>query len=67
MDHLIDDLHSTPPAKDCSRVYYAGEKEFENEAFNQIHGVPLDGKTLESLLALSTRFQIPFPNTKNNK
>ena len=67
MDHLINDLHSTPPAKNCDQVYYAGEKEFENEAFNQIHGVPLDGKTLESLLALSKRFQIPFPEQKTNK
>lgn len=66
MDRMIENLHSTPPARNCERVYYAGEKEFENEEFNRIHGVPLDAKTAESLKALSGRFQIPFPDPETN-
>ena len=63
MDQMLAKLKNTPRAEGCKRVYVPGEKEFEAEQFNQIHGIPVDHKTFDTLLALGKQFQIPEPLT----
>ena len=38
-DQLADDIRSARKASGESRIFIAGEKEFEREAYNREHGV----------------------------
>jgi L-2-hydroxycarboxylate dehydrogenase (NAD+) len=60
MDRLIRELRSTPPVKDQTRVYVAGEIEFETEKERRAHGIPLHGSVLKSLRELSAQFGVPY-------
>jgi L-2-hydroxycarboxylate dehydrogenase (NAD+) len=60
MDRLIRELRSTPPINDQSRVYVAGEIEFETEKERKARGIPLHGSVLESLRDLSARLGVPY-------
>jgi LDH2 family malate/lactate/ureidoglycolate dehydrogenase len=52
MDRMLESLRATPPAAGQERVYFAGQKEFEREAQCARQGVPVSGKTYESLRAI---------------
>ena len=49
MDRMLGRLRATPVAEGEARVYFAGQKEFEREAQCAKRGVPLSGRTYESL------------------
>ena len=60
MDDLINRLTSSAKAEGQARIFVHGEKEFE-EYDNRIkNGIPLDARTLESLLGLSSEYKIPL-------
>jgi LDH2 family malate/lactate/ureidoglycolate dehydrogenase len=49
MSRMLEELSSLPPAQGQSRVYYAGLRAHETEAFNNKHGIPLSAATLTLL------------------
>lgn len=49
MDRLIRELKSTPPIEGESRVYVAGEIEFETAEERAEHGIPLHSSVLKGL------------------
>lgn len=46
---MLDELNNLPPAKGCSRVYYAGQKEHEADSLSWVRGVPLTEKLYNEL------------------
>jgi LDH2 family malate/lactate/ureidoglycolate dehydrogenase len=58
MDELIRKLKETPRAEGCERVFVAGEKEFEAEDFNNLHGIPVDQKCHDNLDKLAEKYSI---------
>lgn len=53
MDRMLERLRTTPVAEGARRVYFAGLKEFEQEADCARNGVPLTAKTCESLRTIA--------------
>ena len=49
MDRMLRGLRECPPAEGATRVYFAGEKEFEQEATSTRLGVPLLRKTYDHI------------------
>jgi LDH2 family malate/lactate/ureidoglycolate dehydrogenase len=60
MDRLISELKSTPPVAGESRVYVAGEIEFETAEERAERGIPLHGSVLEGLRAVSEQVGVPY-------
>jgi LDH2 family malate/lactate/ureidoglycolate dehydrogenase len=60
MDRLISELKSTPPVAGESRVYVAGEIEFETADERAERGIPLHGSVLEGLRAVSEQVGVPY-------
>ncbi|MHA2378949.1 MAG: Ldh family oxidoreductase [Candidatus Thorarchaeota archaeon] len=56
MDDYVDMLHTCARAEGCPRIYVHGEKEFETHDYREKHGIPLDGRTVESLQGFSKEF-----------
>lgn len=57
MDDYVDLLHKCDKAENCPRVYVHGEKEFEMHDARERDGIPLDAKTVESLLGFAEEFE----------
>ena len=60
MDRLIRELKSTPPVEGESRVYVAGEIEFETAEERSERGIPLHGSVLKGLRAVSEQVGVPY-------
>ena len=56
MDRLIRELKSTPPVEGESRVYVAGEIEFETAEERSERGIPLHSSVLKGLREVSEQF-----------
>jgi L-2-hydroxycarboxylate dehydrogenase (NAD+) len=59
MDRMLADLRSTVPVTGAERVYFAGQKEFEQEEVCRRQGVPVSRKTYDQICAIGARFDIP--------
>jgi len=60
MDRMLRELRNCPPAAGAERVYFAGQKEFEQEAECTRMGVPLLPETYDLLCEIGrTRGVIP--------
>lgn len=64
MDSYIDELKNSEKAEGEARIYVHGEKEFEKQEEREKNGIPLDAKTVESLMGISeeTGEKIEFMN-----
>jgi LDH2 family malate/lactate/ureidoglycolate dehydrogenase len=60
MDRLIRELKSTPPIAGESRVYVAGEIEFETAEERAERGIPLHSSVLKGLREVSERLGVPY-------
>jgi L-2-hydroxycarboxylate dehydrogenase (NAD+) len=60
MDRLIRELKSTPPVEGESRVYVAGEIEFETAEERAERGIPLHDSVLKGLRAVSEQVGVPY-------
>lgn len=58
MDDYVDLLHTCARAEGYPRIYVHGEKEFEIHDYREKNGIPLDGKTVESLQGFSEEFRV---------
>ncbi|QJQ96020.1 MULTISPECIES: Ldh family oxidoreductase [Halomonadaceae] len=62
MDQLLEDLRTSPPARDQERVYYAGLKEIEAEEQAAEQGVAIETGVTQTLLEIGKRYGIAFPD-----
>lgn len=62
MDRMLRDLRATPRAEGAERVYYAGEKELEQEAESCRLGVPLLGKVYAGLQRIGHDYGVAAPD-----
>lgn len=60
MDRLIRELRSTPPIEGQSRVYVAGEIEFETEEERTERGIPLLPSVLVGLRDVGDQLGVPY-------
>lgn len=60
MDRLIRELRSTPPVDGQSRVYVAGEIEFETEEERTERGIPLLPSVMRGLREVGDQLGIPY-------
>jgi L-2-hydroxycarboxylate dehydrogenase (NAD+) len=60
MTALMSELRNAPKANGQSRIYLAGEKEFEQEAENRIKGVPLLDEVVKGLDQAGREVGVPF-------
>jgi LDH2 family malate/lactate/ureidoglycolate dehydrogenase len=60
MDRLIRELRSTPPVEGESRVYVAGEIEFETAEQRAERGIPLHSSVLKGLREVSEQVGVPY-------
>ena len=58
MDEMIVRLKGAEKAEGQNRIFVHGEKEFDEFDRRSNNGIPLDEKTVESLLALSKDLSI---------
>lgn len=58
---MIDDLHSTPPAKGFDRVIVPGEKEYLTCLQYEKEGIPIPSQTLIELQTAAREWGVPFP------
>jgi L-2-hydroxycarboxylate dehydrogenase (NAD+) len=58
MDRMLIALRTTTPVAGAERIYFAGQKEFEQEAMCRREGVPLSRKTYVQICAIGARFGI---------
>lgn len=61
MDKMLGDLRNSPPAEDCERVWFAGQKEFEKEDEYIKNGIALLKKTYDQLCSIGEEFDIEAP------
>lgn len=59
MQQLADDIHGAAKADGCSRIYIAGEKEFDKEKENRRLGVPISEKSYLNLCEAGKHLGIP--------
>ncbi|UCF65778.1 MAG: Ldh family oxidoreductase [bacterium] len=60
MDAYIDELKNSEKAAGQDRIYVHGEKEFEMQEKREKEGLPLDAKTVESLMGIATEYNEPI-------
>lgn len=60
MDTLIQTLKNAPKAKGHSRIYIAGEKEFEIAEYNKKHGVPILASVIREIKIEGEKLGVPF-------
>ncbi|TFG31109.1 Ldh family oxidoreductase [Candidatus Thorarchaeota archaeon] len=58
MDEMISRLKNAEKAEGQSRIFIHGEKEFEEHERREQNGIPIDEKTVESLIGFSKEFSI---------
>lgn len=61
MDNMLYKLRETPPAMGEKQVYFAGQKEFENEKKAIERGVALSATTVDNLAQMADAHKIEFP------
>jgi len=64
MDDMIDLLKNSPLAIDRDAIIIAGQKEFEYEKYNNVHGVPLIQPTVNELIKEGEKVGVLFPSNK---
>ena len=69
MDCMLEGLRKTLPAEGQSRVWFAGEKEFENQKKAEKDGVMISSNTRAVLTELGKEYGIEIPgfNDQTNK
>ena len=60
MDRLIRELKSTPPVEGESRVYVAGEIEFDTAEERSERGIPLHSSVLKGLRDVAAQLGVPY-------
>ena len=60
MDDMIALLKKSPLAVGRDEIMVAGEKEFEYEKFNRVHGVPLVKPIVDDLISEGAKIGVPF-------
>ena len=60
MDRLIRELKSTPPVEGESRVYVAGEIEFDTAEERSERGIPLHSSVLNGLRDVAAQLGVPY-------
>ena len=58
MDDMIEQLRNSEKAEGQSRIFIHGEKEFEEHERRAKNGIPLDARTVESLMVFSEEFEL---------
>jgi len=66
MDDMIVRLKNAERAEGQGRIFVHGEKEFEEQDQREEKGIPLDDKTIESLIAFSEEFSIDLKFIESN-
>jgi L-2-hydroxycarboxylate dehydrogenase (NAD+) len=61
MDRMLQDLRRCPPAAGAERVYFAGQKEFEQEAECLRLGIPILRQTYDHLCEIGQELGVPSP------
>lgn len=61
MDKMLASLRNCPPAEGAERVYFAGQKEFENERLASIRGIPLLVQVYNQLKEIATLWHVSAP------
>jgi LDH2 family malate/lactate/ureidoglycolate dehydrogenase len=56
MDDYVDLLHNCDKAENYPRIYVHGEKEFDIHEQRERDGIPIDAKTVESLIDFADEF-----------
>jgi L-2-hydroxycarboxylate dehydrogenase (NAD+) len=64
MDRMLGNLRTAPPAEGAERVYFAGQKEFEQEADCVRNGVPVSSATYASLCRTGRELGVPIPEPR---
>ena len=64
LDDMIHLLKNSPLATGCDEIKVAGQKEFEYEAYNNIHGVPLIKPIVDDLIKEGEKVGVFFPIEK---
>jgi LDH2 family malate/lactate/ureidoglycolate dehydrogenase len=65
MDDMIINFKNAEKAEGQSRIFVHGEKEFEEHERRATQGIPLDGKTAESLLGFAKDFSLDLKLEKS--
>jgi L-2-hydroxycarboxylate dehydrogenase (NAD+) len=65
IDGMIDLLQHSPLASGQKKILIAGEKEFELEEYNRIHGVPLIQQIVDDLEKEGEKVGVKFPSCIN--
>jgi len=63
MDRMLKSLRNCPPAEGAERVYFAGQKEFEQETECLRKGVPLLKKTYDQICTVGDEHDVAPPPT----
>ncbi len=63
MDRLLGSIAKAEPAEGQERVWYAGLKEYEHEAFCAVHGVPAAVEVWRNLEKISLETGVSLPQT----
>lgn len=58
MDDMINQFKTAERADGQSRIFVHGEKEYEEHDRRELNGIPIDEKTIESLLGFASEFSI---------
>jgi L-2-hydroxycarboxylate dehydrogenase (NAD+) len=61
MDRMLRNLRSCPPAVGAERVYFAGQKEFEQEEECSKKGIPLLIKTYGQICGIGNEYGVDVP------
>jgi LDH2 family malate/lactate/ureidoglycolate dehydrogenase len=61
MDDMIHLLKNSPLAEGRDEIHIAGEKEFEYENYNRVHGVPLIQQIIDDLVKEGEKIGVAFP------
>jgi len=61
MDDMIRLLKNSPLAEGRDEILIAGEKEFEFEEYNKVHGVPLIKQIVDDLVKEGEKIGVAFP------
>jgi L-2-hydroxycarboxylate dehydrogenase (NAD+) len=64
MDEMITLLKNSPLAVDRDEILIAGQREFDYEAYNNIHGVPLIQPIVNDLMVDADKVGVSFPIDK---
>ncbi|MFN8506781.1 MAG: Ldh family oxidoreductase [Dehalococcoidia bacterium] len=61
MRRMVDHIRATTPEPGVERVLIPGDPEALARADREVHGIPLDGETIDLLGALGAKCGVPFP------